>query len=281
MIEKNQIITPSHGKSLLLDIHGNDNGMRKPIIIFSHGFKGFKDWGHWGLIGEYFSKKGFVFIKYNFSHNGTTLENPFDFDDLESFGDNNFSKELADLDAVLNWIDQSGNPNFDPKNITLIGHSRGGATSIIKAATDSRVTKLITWASVAKVDYAWQKTKFIENWKENGVIYARNGRTKQDMPLKFQLYEDFILNKEKFDIEKLSKQFIKPYLIIHGDNDPAVPLSAAQSLNKLFNNSILEIISDANHVFNGSHPYQLSELPLETEKMVKLCVTFLQKNSPT
>jgi len=281
MIIKNQIITPSHGKSLLLDVHGNETGIPKPVIIFSHGFKGFKDWGHWGLIGEYFANQGFVFIKYNFSHNGTTLENPFDFDDLESFGENNFSKELEDLDAVLNWVEQSDNPNFDRENITLIGHSRGGATSIIKSATDKRVKQLISWASVAEVDYAWKKTSFIDTWKKNGVIYVRNGRTKQDMPLKYQLYQDFILNKNKFDIRRLAIDFKKPFLIIHGNNDPAVSISAAENLNKIFQSSELELISDANHVFNGFHPYNLTTLPLETEKMLELCVTFLQKNGPT
>ena len=38
-----------------------------------------------------------MFVKFNFSHNGTTLESPSDFKDLESFGNNNFSKELYDL----------------------------------------------------------------------------------------------------------------------------------------------------------------------------------------
>ena len=278
MLIQNKILTPSHGKPFLMDVHAKDDGIPKPIIIFSHGFKGFKDWGHWGVIGDYFANHGIVFIKFNFSHNGTTLENPIDFDDLPAFGENNFSKELADLDAVLNWVEQNENPNFDQKNISLIGHSRGGATSILKAAKDDRVHRLITWASVDQVDYAWKKPSFVERWRNDGVIYAKNGRTKQNMPLNFQLYEDFMKNKDDFDFKQLAPTFDKPYLILHGDNDPAVPLSSAENLHKRFKNSKLKIISNANHVFNGFHPYNLTDLPAETLVLVKETLDFCKRD---
>ncbi len=276
---KNQKITPSHGKSFLLDVHAINDGTQRPVIIFSHGFKGFKDWGHWGLIGEYFAKEGFIFIKYNFSHNGTTLENPHDFDDLEAFGENNFSKELEDLGAVIDWVSSENSPlkSIFNGNITLIGHSRGGATSILKAIHDTRVHQLITWASVNAVDYAWRKERFVEKWSADGVIYARNGRTKQDMPLNFQLYEDFISNKDRFDIQKLSRDFNKPYLILHGDKDPAVSIESAKYLHQIFKNSKMEIIFDANHVFNGFHPYNLETLPKETVTLLDKSIEFLRK----
>ncbi|WP_435524823.1 hypothetical protein [Chryseobacterium indoltheticum] len=42
-------------------------------------------------------------VKFNFSHNGTTVEDPENFADLEAFGNNNYSKELSDL-GVLSTI---------------------------------------------------------------------------------------------------------------------------------------------------------------------------------
>ena len=33
-----------------------------PIIIFCHGYKGFKDWGAWSLMGNAFVSKGFTFF---------------------------------------------------------------------------------------------------------------------------------------------------------------------------------------------------------------------------
>src|SRR6478735_4925780 len=93
-ILKNIPITGSADKTILLDVFYKKNAQAKPIVIFSHGFKGFKDWGHFNFIGERFAEEGAVFVKFNFSHNGTTVEDPLNFGDLEAFGNNNFSKEL-------------------------------------------------------------------------------------------------------------------------------------------------------------------------------------------
>ena len=69
--------------SLSLDFPASES--KVPLVIFLHGFKGFKDWGHWPLLGKELSHKGFAVLRMNFSHNGTTPESPFDFVDLESF----------------------------------------------------------------------------------------------------------------------------------------------------------------------------------------------------
>lgn len=57
----------------------------KPVIIFSHGFKGFKDWGHFPIVAQWFAEKGLAFVRFNFSHNGTTPEQPCDFANLDNF----------------------------------------------------------------------------------------------------------------------------------------------------------------------------------------------------
>jgi len=85
-ITKNIQIKGKHKKPILTDIFYNKTGKPKPIVIFAHGYKGFKDWGCWNLIAEQFAKQNFFFIKFNFSHNGGTIEQPIDFPDLEAFG---------------------------------------------------------------------------------------------------------------------------------------------------------------------------------------------------
>ena len=44
------------------------------LVVFCHGFKGFKDWGAWHLVAEKFAQDGFIFLKFNFSHNGIGQE---------------------------------------------------------------------------------------------------------------------------------------------------------------------------------------------------------------
>ena len=143
---KNITIQSKLQKPVLIDVFYLDNTFRKPIVVFCHGYKGFKDWGAWNIMAKQFAEAGFCFIKFNFSHNGGTLEQPIDFPDLEAFGNNNYSIELDDLDCVLNWIyvslDLKTKVNFD--DITLIGHSRGGGIAVIKSEEDYRIKKLIT-----------------------------------------------------------------------------------------------------------------------------------------
>ena len=133
-IAKNHLLEGKHNKPVVLDYGFSPNGKSKPVVIFAHGFKGFKDWGHFNKMMEYFIANDFVFVKFNFSHNGGTAEQPIDFPDLEAFGNNNFTKELADLRTVVDWVTSGSGIDqneFDTDQIYLIGHSRGGGVSIV------------------------------------------------------------------------------------------------------------------------------------------------------
>ena len=83
---KDVILKSTHGeRSMLGDIRYKSTNELKPIILFVHGFKGFKDWGHFNLIADWFAENGFIYVKFNLSHNGTNPENPNDFVDLNAF----------------------------------------------------------------------------------------------------------------------------------------------------------------------------------------------------
>lgn len=79
-----------------MDLTYNDNNPKAPLVIFAHGFKGFKDWGTHNMVANLFAENGFRYLKFNFSHNGTTVDKPIDFADLIAFSENTFSIELDD-----------------------------------------------------------------------------------------------------------------------------------------------------------------------------------------
>jgi hypothetical protein len=85
----NNVLEREGKKPLLIDYYLPAEQRNCPLLIFCHGYKGFKDWGGWSLMSQDFAKSGFAFIKFNFSHNGGTMEQPIDFPDLEAFGHNN------------------------------------------------------------------------------------------------------------------------------------------------------------------------------------------------
>lgn len=266
---KNIIIQGRHKKPILLDTFYIDDGQPKPILVFCHGYKGFKDWGAWDLMAEEFANQGFYFVKFNFSYNGGTVEQPIDFPDLEAFGNNNFTKELDDLDTVINWLFEQDNSNFNLNNIILLGHSRGGGIVTIKAAEDSRVTKVVSLAGVSDYKNRFPKGKALKQWEKDGVYYVLNGRTKQQMPHFYQFYEDFEKNEERLTIKRAVENLQIPHLIIHGDTDTSVSIEEAFNLHQWNPKSTLNIIKCADHVFNCKQPWMEKNMPPQLLEVIE------------
>ena len=274
---KNTILIGKHNKPILTDIYYINNNSSKPILIFCHGYKGFKDWGAWNDMATSFAKKGMCFIKFNFAFNGGTVDQPIDFPDLEAFGNNNYTKELDDLDTVLNWIEQQykNHKNFDTSNIILLGHSRGGGIVTIKAEEDSRISKVISLAGVCDYKNRFPKGSAFDTWKKNGVYYVVNGRTQQNMPHFFQFYENFTANEERLSIKRAVKNLKIPYLILHGDSDTSVLPLEAENLHSWNPNSRLQYIKNADHVFNTYHPWDKKEMPQELQEVIDTIIKFV------
>jgi len=278
IIDKNNMLQGKHQKPILVDAFYKESKQPKPVVIFCHGYKGFKDWGAWNLMAIAFANAGFFFVKFNFSHNGGTIEQPIDFPDLEAFGNNNYTKELDDLETVIDWISNSTHfsKEVDTNKLSLIGHSRAGGIVMIKSEEDARISKVISLAGVCDFGKRTATIGELKQWKIDGVKYVLNGRTKQKMPHYYQFFEDFEKNEIRLTIKRAVENLTIPVLIIHGDNDTSVFINEAESLHQWNPNSQLEIIENANHVFNTSHPWTSKNLSDELEKVVEKCNTFLR-----
>ncbi|SDI16090.1 Prolyl oligopeptidase family protein [Chryseobacterium taeanense] len=272
--KQNIIISNPETKDFLADAFYPEEREKLPLVIFVHGYKGYKDWGAWNLMAEKFASAGFFFVKFNFSHNGTTVEDPHNFADLEAFGNNNYSKELSDLGVVIDYFVQ--NHNVDSRRIILIGHSRGGGISIIKTYEDERIHGLITLASVDTLD-RFPKNEAFEQWKKEGVYYVLNGRTKQEMPHYFQFYEDYEKDIHRFDVERATEMAKVHFLIIHGTSDESVNVKNAEHLHILHPNSELYLIENADHTFGAREPWEKNELPLYLREVTEKCIMFIKE----
>lgn len=280
-VVKNISIPGANQLPVTIDIFFENENMQKPVILYAHGFNGFKDWGNFDLIAEKFTGAGFVFIKFNFSHNGTTPETPEEFTNLEAFGNNNYTKQLTDLQLVMDWVcDPANNYHsvIDSNKIYLIGHSMGGGIAILHAAANKRVKKLITWAAISECKTPWGTwpAEKKQQWKETGVAHYHNSRTHQQMPMYYQLYEDYIQNKERLDIQKAIGQLEIPILICHGTTDLAVPVENAYALKNWQPDAEL-FINDSDHVFGRKHPWTSPDLPEAMEAVVEVCIQFLNR----
>lgn len=275
----NQVLERPHKKPIVYDVFFEPTKKPKPVVIFCHGYKGFKDWGAWDLVAKAFAKAGFFFLKFNFSHNGGTVEKPIDFPDLEAFAQNNYTKELEDLEAVIDHVATTKRFHNEANvtNISLIGHSRGGGIVLIKAEENKRIKRVVTWAGVSDYKIRFHEgSEAFKTWKKTGRMYVENGRTKQQMPHDWQFYENFKQNEDRLTIKRAMAALGNQCLLLHGSKDPTVPVNEAQKLQRWNPKAQLEIIEDANHVFGASHPWEKGSLPQHLQKAVTITTTFLE-----
>lgn len=295
-IVRNEFILPGlDGRNLVCDITYDSTLNDQPLIVFAHGFKGFKDWGHFSLMAEYFSENGYAFLKFNFSHNGGSEDDPIDFPDLEAFGQNTFSKELNDLKQVFDFAfgdlkllksDQEVDKFWKKDGAILMGHSRGGGVTNLFASKDSRVSQLISLASVSDFKARFPQGQQLREWESKGVEYIENGRTKQQMPLYFTLYRDFVNHEQEYTIERATRSLTIPHLIVHGSEDQVVKEQEGRSLYEWSKQradegsregAVFKLIDGGDHVFSSSHPFKEEELNTMLKLVMNHILEFIMR----
>ncbi len=264
------------GLDISCNLYRKSNSEILPLIIFSHGFKGFKDWGGFPYMMNQLANAGFAAASFNFTHNGVSQKHPMEFTELDNFAKNTFSREVKELSNVIDYFYSNVDELMIDKNrIALMGHSRGGGATIINGANDERVNCVITLSSISAYDRYTERQK--ELWKKNGFIEIENARTKQMMRMNYTLIEDLELNKEQLDIPSAMKHLNKPCLLIHGKEDLAVKSDEAKKLFETSNKDLTElyIIERTGHTFGISHPFAGTTDAFE--KVIESSVNFLKK----
>jgi uncharacterized protein len=273
------VISRDGDKPIAADFHTPEKGStRLPLLIFLHGFKGFKDWGHFPLACQYLTRSGFSVLRFNFSHNGTRPDQLTEFADLEAFGRNTFSRELDEVSFVIDDLMMRGDlhPYMDFSRIGIIGHSRGGGIAILAAQADSRIRAVATWAAVSDFESRVNPPE-LKQWEKDGLVYSHNARTGQDMPLYFSLREDFYVNQQRLNIREAVTNLPVPLFVAHGRADESVSITEAQLLTRWNPFAEWLAVPNANHTFGGKHPWEGTELPAEMVKVLNATVAFFRR----
>jgi pimeloyl-ACP methyl ester carboxylesterase len=275
MIKELNLIT-SKGNKLRISAYFNESRFLGNLLIFVHGFKGFKDWGFGPYLADYFSNRGFLAVTFNFSHNGIG-DNQQEFTELEKFAQNTFSLEISELNDLIDSI-KSGVFGLELSGkIGILGHSRGGAISLFVASKRNDINGVALWASISKLDRSSDRQK--SEWKKKGAIEVLNTRTKQVMRLNVSLLEDIEKNSAgSLNLENSVRNLRCPLLIAHGDQDLAVPIAEADQLYEWSDKSITEYyrIIGTGHTFGIVHPFNGSNEKFE--KLLNKTANFFERN---
>lgn len=258
---KDKIFIGAAGRCSLFDVQLA--GTNRALVIFVHGYKGYKDWGAWNLVESYFVEKNFGFMKFNMSHNGGTVEDPIDFPDLEAFGNNCYSYELHDLNVIIDEAHRLIHQELEADiPIYLMGHSRGGGMAVLAGYENDKVSKIVSLAGICDIEMRFPDGEELKEWRNKEVKYVLNGRTNQQMPHYYSFYEDFDRNRKRLNIEHAATQLSVPFLQVHGDMDVSVSITEGMNL-AAWTKTDLKIIKGAEHTFGTKHPWEQEELPEE------------------
>jgi dienelactone hydrolase len=244
----------------LVDLPGEPG--ERPTVVICHGFKGFMKWGFFPALAALLAERGFVAVRVNLSGTGMRPGDEL-VTDPDAFRDNTYSRELADLRAVLDAAAGDGSigaiapGRVDRSRIGLFGHSRGGGVSLLAAAGPpwrDQLRALVTWASIADVDRFTPEQK--EAWRRVGEHPAVNARTGQRLALGPGMLADIEERRAGLDLLAAATARRAPWLIVHGAEDESVPVAEAHRLaGRATGRTELLVIPGANHTFGVRHPF--------------------------
>lgn len=249
-----------------------------PVILFLHGFKGFKDWGAFPDACEYLARHGFCVLSFNFSKNGVG-KNMLEFDQPELFEKETLSSDLNDVGDIIshlkNGVLRSDQVMINTDIIGIIGHSRGGHTAITAAAEYPGVQAVVTWSAVANYNNRWSE-QMVNDWESKGYTEIINSRTGQTLKLGKIVYDDALENTDRLMASRRVKELYIPALFIAAKNDEAVPHSDSKKLFRSCpsDDKEIKLIKDTGHTFGTAHPFEDENFPGPFDELLESTETW-------
>ncbi len=255
-----------------------------PLVIVVHGFKGFKHWGFFPVIGRCLADNGLAAACVNLSHCGINGDTDR-FNRLDLFECDTWGKRLNDLNQVVEAASRgllTDKAELDRSRLALFGHSAGGGLCILHAARDPRIKTLVTLAAICQAN-RFPAEEVERHLQAYGHMKIENARTKQEMRVGRAFFEEIAANPEAFDIRRAASRLTQPWLLIHGVNDESVEFEEALHLLEAVNgnavngqNAKLLSIENADHVLGTQHPFR--RRTAEFVQALDVTVEFVKRN---
>lgn len=199
-------------------------------VVLCHGFTGHRRWGFIPYVAQRIADAGMAAVVMDFSHNGHISKAGEPCLDRvcapELFRRDTVTRECEDLEAVLAWF--SARNGTTPRAVGLWGHSRGGSVAVLVALDDADVGAISTWSAVKNLDHFSQRQK--DEWREKGALEFNDPATGAPLAVGTGYLDDLEANVERYDLVARVAGLSVPYLILHGEHDPVVPVADALEL---------------------------------------------------
>lgn len=227
------------------------------VIVISHGFKGYKDYGMFPRIAREMAQAGFIAHRFNFSHSGMT-SNIDTFERPDLFELDTWNKQAHDLHAVAKAI-ASGQLAGAGGPQVWFGHSRGGVTTLLTAGRLARDADSAGPSGLVLVATPSACCSMNEDARRDmlaqGYVESPSSRTGQTLQMGKGWLQEQLDDPAGHDLLALAAHVTCPVLIVHGADDPSVPKACAEELSEaLPGSSKVVIVPGADHVFKTTNP---------------------------
>ncbi len=209
---------------IYLPFHGENHF---PLVIFCHGFgSNFRELMHHG---DGFAQAGICCLFFDFC--GGSLESMSD----GTMEEMTIQSECEDLKTVLACARELS--YVDPDRIFLLGESMGGLVcSLVAARYPADIRAMVLWYPALGIpeDAARRYSA-----GEREVFGLHLGETFDREAMTLDVYQDI-------------PAYQRPVLLIHGTEDPIVPISYSQKALHVYQDARLLVMPGAGHGYEGA-----------------------------
>ena len=278
--KENIVLDGIHKEKITIDLFYPKSAEKdpKPLLVFFHGYKENKHWGAWDLFAKTCAEKGYVFVKFNFSHNGLDPETQGEFQRLDLFAKNRISYEYRESIMLLNHLNNwEYKFLYQGQAVHLIGHSRGGSMAVLsEPQSELQVDTVSAYVAPSSFEYFMPKGWKKWYWRIKKTAYLKHPRTGLQLPHDFTFYTDYKENKPQLDLIHALESSKAKHLFIYGTNDRVVHLNQGRELHKASANSELLIIEEMDHNMGSKTPWESPDLPAFLNKALDKTLEFIQ-----
>ncbi|WP_194774791.1 bifunctional alpha/beta hydrolase/OsmC family protein [Pararhodonellum marinum] len=200
--------------------------------IFAHCFTCSKNFSAVSNISDALCREGIAVLSFDFTGLGNSEGD---------FEDTDFSSNVQDLIDAAKYLEE----HFEAPEL-LVGHSLGGAASILAADQIESVLGVVTIGSPAKADHATKLFKDqVDTIKEKGSAKVNIGGKS------FYLKKEFVEDLEQQKLLQVLKDMRKSILIFHSPQDEIVDISnAAELYQAAYHPKSFISLDQADHLLN-------------------------------
>ncbi|WP_232695345.1 alpha/beta hydrolase family protein [Brevibacillus daliensis] len=217
-----------------------DSNQRLPLVIICHGFIGSKTGVNRLFVeaSSLFVQKGYAVLRFDYAGCGESSG---------EYGKGGLDQILSQTRSAIKYA--SSLTEIDPKQISLLGHSLGGAVALIISKQMPDIHKLIMWAPVAH-PYK-DLVRIVGSHSYSDLIQTGN----MDH-MGYEFIPSFFHSLQQYQPLKEAISVTQDVLVVHGTADQDIPVEYCFHYDYAFRTRKKgridkEVITGGDHTFSS------------------------------